>query len=432
MTARTLGGRSALVRVALLVSAAASLAACASPQGAVESALRSDLDDLRRQIAAEQRAQRIDGDRAREIARAVLEREIASASDAEAALRIRALRPCARPLYDAFHDRAETPDDVGAEAALILLENGQLGGSPLRSYAESTDGSWRAVAARDTEGVKARTQRRAFFNDPDERVRRAALHAAVAAPDPRDVEALLDVSRTDPDPLARSLAIRALGRIGTERVVLALKDRWHRADEPIRFAIVDAWSAPASFRDGGKAELVRLVETEMGLWALQAAHALIVADGEASSLATSRLLRTARQGSTSERRMALRLLPASDPDTTATLKEAANDPDPEVAVLAQARLLDFPAERERALKSLRKLAAGHGMAALQARSALAAAGDSSVGASLLEQLADARASHRKMAALALFRLGRFNDAAIVLADRSPSVRSDVACNVLAR
>lgn len=417
-------------RVALALLAAAALEACASPKGAVESALRDDLDGLREHIAAEQRARRIDEDRAREIARAVLEREIASARDPGAALRVRALRPCARPLYDALHDRAETQDDVGAQAALILLENRQLRGSALKDYADTTDGAWRAVAARDTEGAKARARRMAFFVDPDERVRRAALHSAVAAPDPRDVEVLLDVSRTDPDPLARSLAIRALGRIGTELVVLALKDRWHRADEPIRLAIVDAWSQPAALRDGGKAELVRLVENESGLPALQAAHALIGSDGEAVPVATNRLLHAARHGSTEERRMALRLLPARAPETIAELKEAAGAADPEVAVLAQARLLDFPAERPSATKGLRKLAATRGLPALQARAALAAAGDSSVSPLLVEQLSEARASHRKMAALGLLRLSRFNEAAGVLADRSPSVRSEVACDLL--
>lgn len=404
---------------------------CRPPSGAVESALQDDLKTLRASIATERAKEGIDEDRAREIAQAVLERELASAREEQAVTRIRALRSCARPLYDALEERAEIEDEIGAEAALILLENDRLRGSALERHATAADGAWRAVAARDTMSSRARGQRQAFFADPDERVRRAALHAAIAAPDERDLDALLEVSRVDPDPLARTLAIRALGRQGTERVVLALKDRWHRADELLRLAIVDAWSQPASLSAGGKAQLLRLVESESGLPALQAARTLLQSDAEVRELAARKLLAAAREGSTGERRMALRLLPPRHPETLAVLQGAAGDADPDVRVLANARLLEFPAERRGARKQLHEMARGQGSAALQARAALAADGDASIVPLLQKQLQDERASHRKLAAMGLLRLQRYDDAAPILADESPSTRTELACQLVA-
>lgn len=424
--------RGALRRLGPLVLAASAwITACRGPTGAVRSALEADLPTLRRSIAEEQRTG-IDLDRAREIARAVLEREISSARGAQSVSRIAGLRLCAPPLYDALRDRAETTDDVGAEAAMILLEDRQLRSSMLDLYASSSDGAWRALAARDTEDRGARGQRLAFFTDPDERVRRAALLSAVAAPDERDTESLLEASRVDPDPLARSLAIRALGRIGSERAVVALKDRWERADETLRLAIVDAWGQPQAQEHGGKAQLVRLVETGEGLPALQAAAILLGAKDEVREGASQKLFAAARDGALDERRRALSLLPRNAPETLELLRQASDDPDPEVQVIALARRLDVSSETEAARNALRKLARGRGSAALQARAALAAAGDGTVKELLLEQLRDERASHRKLAALGLLRLGQTNDAAPILADENPSTRTEVACQLLGR
>lgn len=407
------------------------LVGCRGPSGAVRSAYEADLASLRAEIGREQRAGTIDRERARSIARAVLEREVASADDA-AVPRIRALRACAPPLYDALRLRAEKPDAVGAEAAMILLEDGQLRGSPFELYRTSERGAWRAVAARDTEARAARGQRLAFFSDPDERVRRAALHSAVAAPDTRDAEALLEVSRVDPDPMARSLAIRALGRLGGERTALALKDRWERADEALRLAIVDAWAQPKTFNVGGRTQLLRLVEQDDGVPALSAAAALLRSNDSAREGALRKLLQATRDGSTEERRLAVRLLPASTEEALDALRKASDDRDPEVRVLANARLLDTPSERIGAQKVLREMAQGRGSPALQARAALAAFGDTSVAPRLREQLDDERSSHRKVAALGLLRLDRPGDAAIIFADESPSVRTEVACEWLGR
>jgi HEAT repeat protein len=406
------------------------LGAC-QPHGAVNSALQSDLPTLRRDILAERKEGQLDEERAKDISRAVLEREIHTASGSAGVARVRSVRSCAEPLYGSLRDRAEKQDDVGAEAALILFEHKKLEGQ-LARYGDSPDGAWRAVAARDTEGPKAAGRRVGFFTDPDERVRRAALQAAVAATDPRDQDALLEVARLDPDPMCRSLAVQALGRIGGERAVLGLQDRWERSDESLRLVIVDAWATPGSMRAGGRIALLRLAETSSGLPALRAAQALSKADPEIREIGLQKLFDAARNGTREERRMALTILPADRKETLSALDDAVKGTDKEVAVLAWARLLDFPDRRPQAKKELSKLAAGKDSLAIQARAALSAAQDPSVAPLLVKQLDDSRAALRQSAAFGLIRLDKPADAAVVLADPSPSVRTQVACQMLVR
>ncbi len=406
------------------------LGAC-QPTGAVHSALQRDLPTLRRDILTERAEGKLDRARAEDISRAVLEREIHTASGSVGAARVRSVRPCAAPLYGSLRERADRLDDIGAEAALILFEHGKLEG-PLARYGNSEDGAWRAVAARDTEGPKAAGQRVAFFTDPDERVRRAALQAALSTADARDRDALLDVARLDPDPMSRSFAVQALGRLGGERTVLGLKDRWERADEGLRLVIVDAWAAPASFRDGGRVALLRLAETSSGLPALRAAQALSRAEGEVREVGVQKLLDAAQNGTREERRMALTALPADRPETLTALDVATRDPDREVAVLGWARLLDFPERRTAALSTLETLAKGQDSLAIQARAALSATRAQAVAPLLVKQLEDRRAELRESAAIGLVRLGKPEDAALVLADSSPRVRMQVACRILMR
>ena len=109
---------------------------------------------------------------------------------------------------------------------------------------ESPSGAWRAVAARGTGSSERATLRRAFYVDPDERVRREALHSALEAQDPADLTVLLETARLDPDPMSRSIATRAVGMIGGAQASLGLEDLWPGADEAEELAIVEAWSMP--------------------------------------------------------------------------------------------------------------------------------------------------------------------------------------------
>ena len=53
-------------------------------------------------------------------------------------------------------------------------------------------------------------------------------------------------------------------------------------------------------------------------------------------------------------------------------------------------------------------------------------------AALKVQLAAPSAEHRKLAARGLLRLDQYPDVAVALGDQNPDVRTEVACNVLAR
>jgi HEAT repeat protein len=80
---------------------------------------------------------------------------------------------------------------------------------------------------------------------------------------------------------------------------------------------------------------------------------------------------------------------------------------------------------------LRQLAKAEDSSGVQARAALAAAGDPGVVSALNVQLKSPNAEYRKLAARGLLRLGRYPDLATALGDESPDVRTAVACNVLA-
>jgi hypothetical protein len=409
---------------------AASLSGCASP-GVVQTALHGDLATLKRRIAESQRTGDLDKSTVEELAAAVAAREVRSAKGTEAVQRIRSVRYCALPLMPVLRDRAERSDDAGAEATLVLVELGKLSREPLlERYSEASGGAWRAVAARSAVGKQNGPVRRRLIRDPDERARRAALNAAIESRDAADLEELLETARLDPDPLSRSLATRAAGAIGGDRAVIALGDHWARADEVTRITIVEAWSMPAALRSGGDRKLVWAAETTRGLPALAAAQALVRLGGSTAPLGTALLARAINEGSAPERRLAIAVAPLADTDVRKSIQKASRSDDREVRVMALARLLDDPGTRSSAIMQLRDVAKGKDSPAVQARAALATAGDSSVSRQLIAQLGAPEAELRSQAALGLLSLGDYAHAASGLADDDPEVRTRVACSTL--
>lgn len=399
--------------------------ACAS-SGLVETARSGDLATLRRQIASEKAS--LDDGTVRDVAVAVAGREVRSAQGEAAVRRVRSIRSCAHPLVPVLRDRAGQQDDPGAEAALILVELGDLSrGSAVDRYSHATSGSWRAVAARAAIAGAHGALRRAAMRDVDERVRRAAFLAAYEAKDRADVEELLEAARVDPDPLARSQALRAAGAIGGERVVLALRDLYLRADAATRLGYLDAWAQPGSYSSGGRSQLRTVAEGGAGLLPIAAAAALYDA-GEEDVLGI--LLRSISSGTVEERVLAMQRSPVSDADVQRALDKAAKDSDGDVASAALARLAELPARRDQAVAQLRKLAAGKPPSA-SARRYLAQLGDSSVAAEFARQLSDKDPATRRDAASSLIRLHRLADAAPALSDDDPGVRTAVACAVIA-
>ena len=417
-------------RVAALAGLVLTVTGCRT-DGAVQAALQGDLETLQAEIKAAQSAGRFDKASIEELARAVAGREVRSAKGPPAVERLRSVRACAAPLYPVLEDRSTHADDAAAEAALILLEMNRIQpGEAVRRYADSASGSWRAVAARASFAPPHARLRRQYFRDPDERVRRAALSAALIARDPGDLPELLEAARLDPDDLSRSLATRTVGAIGGRDAVLRLDDRWTRAGSEVRAVILEAWAMPASFSSGGEQHLLRVAETEKGELAIAAAHALYQSDSEHKDLGAQILARAVAEGTRSERQFAIRLASVEHAELLSAVEKASKDEDPYVRVMAHAKLVLLPKHRQASLDELRKLAKLKGNEGVQARGALAAAGDASIKPALLQQLGDKSAEHRKLAARGLLRLGLYPEVATALGDESPDVRTAVACNVL--
>jgi hypothetical protein len=398
--------------------------------GAVKAALDADLTTLRRNIGAELRAGAVDRSRAKEIARAVASREVYSGTGAGAAARIRGLRACSSPIVPALEARAERQDEAAAEATLVLLAAGHLSASELAPrYEDADSGAWRAVAARASVAPERFLKRRAYYRDPDQRVRRAALEAALDAPAALDEAALLEAARLDPDAMCRSLATRGVGSIGGERAVRALMDLWGRADDDDRLTIVHALSARRSLAAGGRAELLRIAEAGRGLPAVAAGGALLRVDPGSVAQVTHLLARAIAEGSSDEQVLAIRLAPLDGP-TGKALRDTARDPDVEVRVAALERLLEVPRERAKALAALRAEVKSGKDPSGSARAALARAGDASVGPDLVKELVAKSSEERQNAGLSLLSLGDFARAATLLADADANVRVVIACRIL--
>lgn len=414
-----------LIAVALLV------AGCGTA-GVVETALHGDLAALKRDVKQSRESGRLDKATVEDLAQAVAGREVRSSTGSAAVDRIKDVRACAKPLVDVLEARADQADDAAAEATLTLLELGRRDARELvRRYRDASSGAWRAVAARAATGKEHGPLRRKLFVDPDERVRRSALRAAMEARSGDDLEAALEAARLDPDLVSKAHATRAVGAIGGERAVLALRDHWARADETTRITIIDAWAMPASYSTGGEHELVTVAENKQGTLAITAADALVRARGRFASSGVATLIRAVAQGTDAERRLAIQLVPLADKDAVAALEKASKDADKEVKVMALARLAGESAHKAKALEGLRELAKKDDDLGLQARAALAAAGDAGVKKQLTDLLGAPKARTRTTAARGLLALGDYGNAATALADDDPGVRTAVACSVLA-
>lgn len=366
----------------------------------------------------------------RRLARAVLSGEVKRASDREDRPFVASLVDCGRPVARALRSRSQQDDGVGAEAAMVLLESGRLGDRP-KKYATDQDGGRRALAARASKRRGA--ARRAFFVDPDERVRRAALRAALDAQDAADASNLLEVARLDPDGTSRQVAIFALANFGGNDLVEALWDRFEGADESLRRTIVEAWGKQDLYRSGGQERLARVIAQRHGLASVEAA-AILSRDPQVSvkNSGLTRLLRFSREGSSKERIQAISSLSLADEGVVPLLLELSEDDATEVALAANARLLDSPSKQKAAEKRLLAAAKEENPHAVTARAWLAAAGRKSVHALLLKQAKSKDGQHRLAAAKGLLQLQASSELIPLLADPVPEVRRTLACEVLSK
>jgi HEAT repeat protein len=417
------------IRRALGLGVVLGAGAACSPAAPARAALAGDLPALKAAVATAQSSGELGRARVNELARAVLRRELMSAQGADVAARIDELGGCVDAAESSLSERAQGDDESAAEARLLLVDRKKQGADT--DAAADPRPELRAVSARAATAASERTLRVQLMLDGDQRVRRAALSAAREARDPADVEALLEAARLDPDAEVQSRAALALGGIGGVRAVLGLSDRWQRADDDLRLSIVEAWSQPDSFAAGGQGELVRAAELAHGLPALAAALVLAEQQAGPPGLADGLLVRAIADGSVEERRFVLRLVPWTVPGVPAAVHAASLAGPDAVRVVALARRLDAEGSKPETLTPLRELARARSLTiALQARAALAVAGDASVKPLLESDLKAESAGQRRLGAYGLIRLGDFTRAASALADDSPSVRTQVACRVL--
>lgn len=433
---RSIASRSnELLRVCLLVSSLG--AGCAGSQ-ATTLVREGRLTEARTAYAEDLAEGDASDERARELAREVLLRDVRGAKGAAGVATLRAVARCARHVGDALADKASGGDETAGEAALLRLEAGADASERATYAARRGEPAFRVAGTRalvlhGPEGVA----RRAAFQDPDPAVRRAALAAAAEAAEPADVEALLEVARVDPEPLAQSLALRALGRIGGDRVSLALADRYVTADETLRQGIVAAWSSPACFDAGGRTELLRVADGE-GAPAIAAAHALVSHGGAGAADATARLARAIDEGLSRDRLYALAVAPLRDAGVAKAVRAAAEDADEPVRIAALSRLYEASAaegganaaERKSAEVELLRVGEADTASARTARRALALAHHPRLLPWLTRDAASRDASKRAEAGELFVELGDLAQAAALTLDGELLVRARVACAVL--
>jgi hypothetical protein len=416
-----------VVRVLAIAALAFGIACSSAP---ARTALQGDLPALKAAIAQAEQRDGLGASGVKELAGAVLKRELSSlaVSSAEANTPPDAfpdVSACTSELRPVLEDVASGTSDYSAQAAMALIDAG-YSASPSGSAAE-------VVVARQAVGRRAGDRRRALLLHGDAAVRRGALGAALegaAEAEPADVAALAEAARLDPDAAARHLAIRALGHIGNGASVTALGDVYAGAAPEARREIVLAWSLPNSFVAGGGEQLEALSQ-EGGDDAVLAAIAL-VGHAESAALGSATLLR-AIEGEKPEQRLdAIAAAPWSDAKLREAIGAARKHADPSTRVLALWRFVEAGGPDASVVQELAQLATDTVTpVGAVARAALARAGRADVKPALRADLAARAADRRTLAALALLELNDWSGAARALGDDSPNVRRTVACRVLA-
>jgi HEAT repeat protein len=408
---------------------AVSLAACAAPS-AMRPARSGDLPALKAALEHDLRAGRLTRSSVKDLAQTLAARELSVAQAAQAVQRIQQVRPCARHLQDPLSDRAKASDPAASDAALILLEAHLVDLDQWRSRAADPNPGWRAAGVRGLVEATDGERRRAAMVDADENVRLAAVRAAEDARDRADLRPLAEAARLDPNALVRVTAVRALGQIGAPASVHDLKDLWAQASEPVRQAIVVAWSWPGLLENGGKRELLVAAETAKAEAAILASGILVRLGPDTRGPGVSGLVRHIQGGTARERALAIALAPWDDPDVKREVKKASAERDPEVKLAALTRLARDPAERPKALDELGSLAASGLPVASKAKTAMARLGDARVTALLVKDGESKVPEQRLEAVRGLLDLGDIGRAAMSLADPDVGVRTRAACEIL--
>jgi hypothetical protein len=427
-------------RVVAILSLLTGAAFGCSPSALVELARKPDHAGLAKGLDAAQKSGELSDGEVVDVAQAVADGEIERAKDLEGEQLLLVFGPCAKHVEEALEARFEKGDDMGAAAASILLSSGAVDVDEYVDFALEGDPrpAYKALGARGLVDEDDFGLRRGLFLDLDERVRANALKAAMTAPTTEDFDALVEAARLDPFPAARSAAVRALGRVGGDRATVALKDVWLRSDARLKDSIVDAYVATATFEAGGRDELVRIAE-QGGASNIAAAIVLSrlalgdPADAKAREVALGVLVRAIKLGTREDRTYAMLMAPPVDLVLEA-IREAKDDTDAGVALIALGRLAQLGDDKERtaAKDKLLEIAKGDDGDKNRAMGELATLEDTRVVVLLEKELTSETPFARAYAARHLVNLGEQKKAAKLLGDPEAYVRATVACTVLAR
>ena len=413
----------------LIIAVSIAFASACAQNPWVASARTGSLGEVQRYVEVAADRNQFDHSRTVELAEVVAEREIESADDPGAYDRLLALGPCVSEVFWSLKHRSKRNDDGAAAASSVLFEGGFTEG--LRDVTtQKEDGAWRAFAVRLAVVREARKFVYAALRDPDVRVRRAAMRAVQQNPMPTDGKELLNVARLDPDSGLREAALTALGENGDMPTLLAAHDYWGDMVESTRLGFVQALNAPRTRTRGGEPLLLRILESNDSLEGAVAASLLFNDATTSRGYARARLLRALRNGSTSERLLALATLPPNDPEARFDIQTLANSNAPYLRTAALELYLKVNVSTELATERLRSIAASKDADAYEAAKILALHGDLNAISRIERQLGVAQSSERLAAARLLLKLKRWAGVARALTDDHPAVRLALACDIV--
>jgi HEAT repeat protein len=414
---------------------AATFAACGGGASSeVASALRRGELDLALRLYEAQGAPHRDSLVA--IAGAALEREADSGDAQRSAQAFAALRQvgtAARPALDRLAERSERTA-VRARALALLAALGDRGArDQLRAQLDSADPEVAAAAVTVLDPESEAADLRARLESPAAAVRIAAVQRLARAPRDAETErALARSAQHDPELAVRTSALLALARQGPGGV-RAIEARLSDGNTEVRAAAASMLAGADLAR--ARERLAPLVAGDVTAEGIEAARALIAADGQRAGTAARGLLaRAVVHGDPALRgRAAVALMSligtARDPQLQALAAErAAHEPVRSVR-LCLALALD-PAHPARA-KLLRDLIAARDVTSVQAAAELALRDDAGALAALRALTVQPEPSVRRAAVRALgHELGRGHEIRAALRDRDAAVRIAAAAAIL--
>jgi hypothetical protein len=365
------------------------------------------------------------------LAAAVAEREIATADDQDAYQRVLGLRPCVSELYSSLRRQSRKRNDTAAAANLLLLDAGWMDSDQrLRSFGDDTDGAWRAVTVRASQGQSMRPRVHRALLDPDSRVRHAAIMAIRANPMTGDGGALFEVVRLDPDDSLRTFAMATLGETGDQQSMLLARDLWDAMDESLRLAFLQALALPEMSKPLGFEVLSRVMQLDDAMTGLVAASLLYRSESRFSRSALGRLVHSLHSGTSSEQLLVLATLGMREADLLPDIIRLTREGVPFVRVAALGLLIKSGRDLATCRQRLQSIGTSRDVDADEANRVLAQQGNESAIGRLEKRLTGVLASERMAAARVLVNLKRWDAVASALADDHPAVRLSTACQVL--